>query len=136
MGANNKLFINISTNIIKKYNYNYYPHSDPMGTHKWTNIYSIFRYKLSLQGSLYTMVSRSTRHGIISFIDKVFKKHLGTWMKSTYPNATRSTPLPSDPTFQKKFNTSTGSTQNCKENATQLSIRRGRTYLDDDYMPS
>jgi hypothetical protein len=53
-----------------------------------------------------------TRHYIKicvrSFINKVFVKHLATWMKSTYPNATRSTPLPSDPTFQKKFNSSTG----------------------------
>jgi hypothetical protein len=53
-----------------------------------------------------------TRHYIkicvCSFINKVFVKHLATWMKSTYPNAARSTPLPSDPTFQKKFNSSTG----------------------------
>jgi hypothetical protein len=55
---------------------------------------------------------RQTRHyiklSVRSFIDKVFEKHLATWMKSTYPNAARSTPLPSDPIFQKKFNSSTG----------------------------
>jgi hypothetical protein len=53
-----------------------------------------------------------TRHYIkISvrlFINKVFKKHLATWMKSAYPSTARSTPLPSNPIFQKKFNSSTG----------------------------
>jgi hypothetical protein len=53
-----------------------------------------------------------TRHyikaSVRSFIEKVFEKHLATWMKSAYPNAARSTPLPSDQTFQKKFNSSVG----------------------------
>jgi hypothetical protein len=43
-----------------------------------------------------------------SFIDKVFEKHLATWMKSAYPSPARSTPLPSDSAFQKKFNSFTG----------------------------
>ncbi len=45
---------------------------------------------------------------IRSFIDKVFVKQLATWMKLAYPSPAHSTPLPSDPTFQKKFNSSTG----------------------------
>jgi hypothetical protein len=53
-----------------------------------------------------------TRHyikiSIRSFIDKVFEKHLAKWMKSAYPSPARSTPLPSNPIFQKKFNSSTG----------------------------
>ncbi len=53
-----------------------------------------------------------TRHYIKisfrSFIDKVFEHHLSTWMKSTYPSPARSTPLPTDATFMKKFNSSTG----------------------------
>ncbi len=55
---------------------------------------------------------QQTRHYIkISvrlFINKVFVKHLATWMKLAYPSPARSTPLPSDHTFQKKFNSSTG----------------------------
>jgi hypothetical protein len=43
-----------------------------------------------------------------SFINKVFEKHLATWMKSAYPSPAHSTPLPSDPISQKKFNSSTG----------------------------
>ena len=42
------------------------------------------------------------------FVEKVFEKHLPTWMKSAYPSATCSTPLPSDQTFQKKFNSLVG----------------------------
>ena len=53
-----------------------------------------------------------TRHyikiSVRSFIDKVFEHHLSTWMKSTYPSPARSTPLPTDATFMKKFNSSTG----------------------------
>ena len=41
-------------------------------------------------------------------MEKVFEKHLITWMKSAYPSAARSTPLPSDQTFQKTFNSSVG----------------------------
>jgi hypothetical protein len=53
-----------------------------------------------------------TRHyikiSVRSFIDKVFEKHLATWMKSAYPSPARSTPLSFNPIFQKKFNSSTG----------------------------
>jgi hypothetical protein len=53
-----------------------------------------------------------TRHyieiSVRSFIDKVFEKHSATWMKSAYPSPAHSTPLPSNPIFQKKFNSSTG----------------------------
>jgi hypothetical protein len=55
---------------------------------------------------------QQTRHYIkISvhlFIDKVFVKHLATWIKPAYPSPVHSTPLSSEPTFQKKFNSSTG----------------------------
>ena len=48
-----------------------------------------------------------TRHNIkisvASFIDKVFVKHLKTWMKSAYPNPARSTPFPSDANWQKNL---------------------------------
>ena len=53
-----------------------------------------------------------TRHyikiSVTSFINKVFDKHLATWMKSAYPCAARSTPLPSDANWLKKFNAATG----------------------------
>ena len=53
-----------------------------------------------------------TRHYIkISvrlFVDKDFEHHLSTWMKPAYPSPDRSTPLPTDATFMKKFNSSTG----------------------------
>ncbi len=53
-----------------------------------------------------------TRHYIkISvrlFVNKVFEHHLSTWMKSAYLSPTRSTPLPTDAMFMKKFNSSTG----------------------------
>jgi hypothetical protein len=42
------------------------------------------------------------------FVEKIFKKYLATWMKSAYPSAIRSTPLPSDQTFQKKINSLVG----------------------------
>ena len=53
-----------------------------------------------------------TRHyikiSVTSFINKVFEKHLATWMKSAYPSPARSTPLPCDANWLKKFNTATG----------------------------
>jgi hypothetical protein len=53
-----------------------------------------------------------TRHyikiSVTSFINKVFEKHLTTWMKSAYPSPARSTPLPSDANWLKKFNAATG----------------------------
>jgi hypothetical protein len=53
-----------------------------------------------------------TRHyikiSVRSFINKVFEHHLSTWMKSVYPSPARSIPLPTDATFMKKFNSSTG----------------------------
>ena len=45
---------------------------------------------------------------VTSFINKVFDKHLATWMKSAYPSPARSTPLPSDANWLKKFNAATG----------------------------
>jgi hypothetical protein len=53
-----------------------------------------------------------TRHyiklSVRLFIDKVFEHHLSTWMKSMYPSPARYTPLPTNATFMKKFNSSTG----------------------------
>jgi hypothetical protein len=50
-----------------------------------------------------------TRHyikiSVRSFVDKVFEHHLSTWMKLAYPSPARSTPLPTDATFMKKFKT-------------------------------
>jgi hypothetical protein len=42
------------------------------------------------------------------FIDKVFTKHISTWMKTSYPTPKRSTPLPSDDKWPKSFNTAIG----------------------------
>ena len=43
-----------------------------------------------------------------TFIDKIFEPYLATWMKTAYPSPTRSTPLPLDPTWLKKFNAAVG----------------------------
>jgi hypothetical protein len=39
-----------------------------------------------------------------TFIDKVFEHHISTWMKMSHPTPNRSTPLPLDATWLKKFN--------------------------------
>jgi hypothetical protein len=53
-----------------------------------------------------------TRHYIKlnmkTFIKKLFKCHIGTWMKTSYPSLKRSTLLPSNATWLKKFNAATG----------------------------
>ncbi len=43
-----------------------------------------------------------------TFVDKIFEHYLATWMKTAYPSPARSTPLPSDPTWLKKFNAAVG----------------------------
>jgi hypothetical protein len=44
-----------------------------------------------------------------SLIKKAFEKHIATWMKTSYPNTpNRSTPLPSDGDWLKKFNLASG----------------------------
>jgi hypothetical protein len=43
-----------------------------------------------------------------TFISKVFKPYLTTWMKSSYPMPAHSTPLPSDAKWLKKFNKAIG----------------------------
>ena len=43
-----------------------------------------------------------------TFIDKNFEPYLATWMKNAHPSPARSTPLPSDPTWLKKFNAAIG----------------------------
>ena len=53
-----------------------------------------------------------TRHyikiNIKTFVDKVFAKHIASWMKTSYPSPNRSTPLPSDDKWLKLFNNATG----------------------------
>jgi hypothetical protein len=51
-----------------------------------------------LQTCHYIKISVST------FISKIFKPYLTTWIKSSYPMPARSTPLPSDAKWLKKFN--------------------------------
>jgi hypothetical protein len=78
-----------------------------------------------------------TRHyikiSVRSFIDKVFEHHLATWMKSSYPSPARSTPLPADANFMKKFNSTTCDPdpkfQQKLANTMQL-----HTYLGYDYL--
>ncbi len=38
-----------------------------------------------------------------TFINKVFKCHIATWMKTSYPTPNCATPLPSDATWLKKL---------------------------------
>jgi hypothetical protein len=53
-----------------------------------------------------------TRHyikiSVSTFISKVFKPYLTTWMKSPYPMPARLAPLPSDAKWLKKFNEAIG----------------------------
>ena len=42
-----------------------------------------------------------------SFVQKCSEKYLATWMKTYTMSSTRPKPLPSDPTWMKKFNTAT-----------------------------
>jgi hypothetical protein len=55
-----------------------------------------------LQTHHYIKISMST------FISKVFEPYLTMWMKSSYPMPARSTPLPSDANWLKKFNEAIG----------------------------
>ncbi len=43
-----------------------------------------------------------------TYVDKIFEPYFATWMETVYPTPDRSTPLPSDPEWLKKFNTSVG----------------------------
>ena len=53
-----------------------------------------------------------TRHyiklSVKTFVDKVFQRHLATWMKTSYPMPNCSTPLPHADEWLKKFNAATG----------------------------
>ena len=66
---------------------------------------------------------------IKTFIDKVFAKHISTWMKTSYPSPNRSTPLLSDDKWLKLFNTATGDPDPKQQAALatvqQLSYRSG-----------
>jgi hypothetical protein len=74
-----------------------------------------------------------TRHyiklNVQTFIDKVFEHHISTWMKTSYPTPNRSTPLPSDATWLKKFNAAIGDpdkkAQTKLAKTMQLSYRSG-----------
>jgi hypothetical protein len=49
------------------------------------------------------------RINIKTFIEKAFKQHIATWMKTSYPTPNRSTPLPSsDQDWITKFNLAIG----------------------------
>ena len=43
-----------------------------------------------------------------TYIKKICEPYFATWMKTSYPIPARSTPLPSDATWLKKFNAATG----------------------------
>ena len=43
-----------------------------------------------------------------TYVDKIFEPYFATWMKTVYPTPARSTPLPSDPAWLKKFNAAVG----------------------------
>ncbi len=74
-----------------------------------------------------------TRHCIKlhvkSFVEKVFVKHIETWMKTSYPTPTCSTPLPPNDDWIKKFNSAIGDpdpkSQSALQKQMQLSYRSG-----------
>jgi hypothetical protein len=47
-----------------------------------------------------------------TFIEKVFERHITTWMKTSYFTPNRSKPLPPQPEWIKKFNAATGDPNN------------------------
>jgi len=66
---------------------------------------------------------------LTTFVNKIFEPYLATWMKNTYPSPARSTPLPSDPQWLKKFNAAVGDpdkkTQEHLAKSMQLNYRSG-----------
>ena len=74
-----------------------------------------------------------TRHyiklNVKTFVEKVFAKHIATWMKTSYPAPHRSTPLPPNDEWIKKFNSATGNpdpkVQATLQKQMQLSYRSG-----------
>jgi hypothetical protein len=64
-----------------------------------------------------------------TYISKIFEPYLTTWMKTAYPTPTRSTPLPTDPAWVKKFNAAIGdpdkAVQAKLEKSMQLNYRSG-----------
>ena len=74
-----------------------------------------------------------TRHyiklNIKTFVEKVFVKHIETWMKTSYPAPTCSTPLPPNEEWLKKFNSAVGNpdpkAQAALSKQMQLSYRSG-----------
>ena len=64
-----------------------------------------------------------------TFVDKVFAKHIKSWMKTSYPTPNRSTPLPPSNDWLKKFNTAVGNpdvkAQAALSKKMQLSYRSG-----------
>jgi hypothetical protein len=45
---------------------------------------------------------------LATYVNKIFEPYFATWMKTAYPTPARSTLLPSDPTWLKKFNVAIG----------------------------
>ena len=74
-----------------------------------------------------------TRHYIKltvkTFVEKAFSKHIETWMKTSYPTPNRSTPLPPNEEWLKKFNSAVGNpdpkAQAALQRQMQLSYRSG-----------
>jgi hypothetical protein len=64
-----------------------------------------------------------------TYINKIFELYFTTWMKTSYPSPARSTPLPSDATWLKKFNAAVGDSnptaQACLTKSMQLNYRSG-----------
>jgi hypothetical protein len=66
---------------------------------------------------------------VTTFIKKVFETHITTWMKTTYPMPSRSTPLPSNQKWLRKFNAAIGDPdpkiQSQLANSMQLTYQSG-----------
>jgi hypothetical protein len=45
---------------------------------------------------------------LTTYVNKIFEPYFATWMKTAYPTPVRSTLLPADPAWLKKFNAATG----------------------------
>jgi hypothetical protein len=50
-----------------------------------------------------------------TYIDKICEPYFATWMKTSYPTPARTTPLPSDAAWLKKFNAATGNADQKKQ---------------------
>jgi hypothetical protein len=66
---------------------------------------------------------------LATYLSKIFEPYFATWMKTAYPTPACSTPLPSDPTWLKKFNAAIGDptrkAQDQLEKSMQLNYHSG-----------